>query len=145
MTRVWPVWRSEAVVCSADAEGATWLPGAEPVLPHPLLLQKTRVLQFNRAGNEAHLAAFLHQTPDPPVIVVLLLAEQTDSSQKKAKMGACAVLHVLLPTPTLQILIVTKISNLVLRNLFYVVLTSLCFTLFQVFLKINTVENFWFH
>ena len=54
--------------------GRRWqsLPGAESVLSHPLLLQQTGVLQFDRAGDEAHLAALLHQTPDPPVVVVLL-------------------------------------------------------------------------
>lgn len=48
------------------------LPGAEPVLSHPLLLQLTGVLQLDRAGDEAHFAALLHQTSDPPVVVVLL-------------------------------------------------------------------------
>lgn len=47
-------------------------PGAEAVLSHPLLLQLTGVLQLDRTGDEAHLAALLHQTPDPPVVVVLL-------------------------------------------------------------------------
>lgn len=58
------------------------LPGAESVLSHPLLLQQTGVLQFDWAGDEAHLAALFHQTPDPPVIVVLLHTEQTARHQQ---------------------------------------------------------------
>lgn len=63
------------VVCDADpgaAEGLQQLPGAESVLSHPLLLQHAGVFQFDRAGDEAHLTALLHQTSDPPVIVVFL-------------------------------------------------------------------------
>lgn len=56
------------------------LPGAEPVLSHPLLLQQTGVLQLDRAGDEAHLTALLHQTSDPPVIVVLLRVNREGST-----------------------------------------------------------------
>lgn len=78
VTQVWPVLQSEVVVCNAVTVDArrfswfSWLPGAESVLPHPLLLQQAGVLQLDGAGDEAHLAALLHQTSDPPVIVVLL-------------------------------------------------------------------------
>lgn len=47
-------------------------PRAQAVLPHLLLLQQPHVLQLDGAGDEAHLAALLHQPPDPPVVVVLL-------------------------------------------------------------------------
>lgn len=73
-------FKSGVHVC-ADTEGLSSLPGAESVLSHPLLLQHTGVLQFDRAGYEAHLTALLHQTTDPPVIVVLLHAEQTARHQ----------------------------------------------------------------
>lgn len=62
-----------------------YLPGAQPVLSHPLLLQLTGVLQFNRTGDEAHLAALLHQTADPPVVVVLLqTGRQAESEVRRS-------------------------------------------------------------
>ena len=84
MTHVRPASKSGVDVCVADAidkDGLSCLPGAEPVLSHSLFLQHTGVLQFDGAGNEAHLTALLHQTPDPPVIVVLLNTQSGSSKQ----------------------------------------------------------------
>lgn len=70
-----PFLKSSDVVCAAvsvDTEDLSLLPGAEPILSHSLLLQQPGVLQFDWAGNEAHLTALLHQAPDPPVVIVLL-------------------------------------------------------------------------
>lgn len=47
-------------------------PGAEAVLSQGLFLQQAKAVQFDRAGDEANLAAFLHQPPNPPVIIVFL-------------------------------------------------------------------------
>ena len=55
------------------------LPGAESVLSHPLFLQQAGVLQFDGAGDEAHLAALLHQPANPPVVVVLLWKAACDA------------------------------------------------------------------
>lgn len=73
---------------------AETLPGAEPVLSHPLLLQLTSVLQLDRAGDEAHLTALLHQTSDPPVVVVLLRGNRetamwvTDGDSRETALAA---------------------------------------------------------
>lgn len=79
--------------CS-EAVRIFWLPGAESVLPHPLLLQQTSVLQFDRAGDEAHLAALLHQTSDPPVVVVLLHADRQNFSLGIRPAASNFLLHV---------------------------------------------------
>ena len=47
-------------------------PGAEAVLAQLLFLQQAQAVQFDRAGDEANLTALLHQSPDPPVIIVFL-------------------------------------------------------------------------
>lgn len=47
-------------------------PGAEAVLAQLLFLQQAQAVQFDRAGDEANLTAFLHQSPDPPVIIIFL-------------------------------------------------------------------------
>lgn len=91
VTHVWPVLKSGflfvLLITQTQRARSSLLPGAESVLPHPLLLQQTGVLQFDRAGNEAHLTALFHQTPDPPVIVVLLYSEQTGIR------GQCSILY----------------------------------------------------
>lgn len=72
-------------LAAARGRGAELLvPGAEAVLPHPLLLQQTGVLQFDRAWDEAHLAAFLHQPADPPIVVVFL---RTDTPPHQWDLG----------------------------------------------------------
>ena len=59
-----------------ESHSGDWLsPGAEAVLSHSLFLELTGVLQLHRAGNKTHLSALLHQTADPPVIIILLLKE----------------------------------------------------------------------
>lgn len=73
------LWAHWCCICNRFFLG---LPGAESVLSHPLLLQQTGVLQFDWTGDEAHLTALLHQTPNPPVIVVLLHEEQTTRHQQ---------------------------------------------------------------
>lgn len=49
--------------------------------PPLLLLLDADVLQFERAGDEADLTALLHQSADPPVIVVLLWARNHNRVQ----------------------------------------------------------------
>lgn len=69
-------------------------PGAQSVLPHLLLLQQPHVLQFDRAGDEADLAAFLHQPPNPPVVVVLLhRGTNTENTSKPANGRRTAAPH----------------------------------------------------
>lgn len=47
-------------------------PGAQAALAELLFLQQAQAVQLDGAGDEAHLAALLHQPSNPPVIIVLL-------------------------------------------------------------------------
>lgn len=65
-----PCWPHQGEPVSSPSPWQT--PGAEAVLTQRLFLQQAKAVQFDRAGDETNLAAFLHQPPDPPVIIVFL-------------------------------------------------------------------------
>lgn len=64
----WLAGLSRGWECPAPSQ----TPGAEAVLAQLLFLQQAQAVQFDRAGDEANLTALLHQSPDPPVIIVFL-------------------------------------------------------------------------
>lgn len=65
-----PCWPHQGEPVSSPSPRRT--PGAEAVLAQRLFLQQAKAVQFDRAGDETNLTAFLHQPPDPPVIIVFL-------------------------------------------------------------------------
>lgn len=62
-------------------------PGAEAVLAQLLFLQQTQAVQLDRARYEANLTALLHQSPDPPVIIVFLQTMAGGVGETKREIG----------------------------------------------------------
>lgn len=53
-----------------------------------LLLLEPDVLELQRAGDEANLAALFHQPADPPVVVELLRGDNKNTREKRGRLSS---------------------------------------------------------